>query len=203
MAQKFQSPNPAEVLTEFTFLRHRPADAVILLLEMQPPIVASSRTQPAAELRRVALVLTRCARELGIPVLTSVVPLASGTTPELIEELADCTALSRTTVDALDDEGIAEQLTSSARKLVALGGVSSEIALLYTALSLRRMHYEVHLLVDCCGSLGKRSEQAAWHQMEAAGVVLSSVPSFLSALISDLGSREGQIVMNALAAFWS
>jgi hypothetical protein len=159
---------------------------------MQPPIVASSRTQPGAELRRVASVLTRCARELGIPVLASVVPLASRTAPELIEELADCTALSRTTVDALDDEAIAEQLTSSGRKLVALGGVSSEIALLYTALSLRRMHYEVHLLVDCCGSLGKRSEQAAWRQMEAAGVVLSSVPSFLSALISDLGSTEGR-----------
>jgi len=169
---------------------------------MQPAIVASSRTQPAAELRSVASVLTRCARELGIPVLTSVVPLASGT-PELIEELADCTALSRTTLDALDDEAIAEQLRSSARKLVALGGVSSEIALLHTALFLRRRHYQVHLLVDCCGSLGQRSEQAAWHQMEAAGVVLSSVPSFLSALISGLGSTEGQIVMNALAAFWS
>jgi hypothetical protein len=57
--------------------------------------------------------------------------------------------------------------------------------------------------VDCCGSLGKRSEQAAWRQMDTSGVVLSSVPSFLSALISDLGSTEGQIVMNALAAFFS
>jgi len=123
---------------------------------MQPAIVASSRTQPAAELRSVASVLTRCARELGIPVLTSVVPLASGT-PELIEELADCTALSRTTLDALDDEAIAEQLRSSARKLVALGGVSSEIALLHTALSLRRM------VVSNCFALQQLFEDV--HQM--------------------------------------
>ena len=182
---------------------HRPEDAIILLLEMQSPIVASSRTQPEAQLRRVASILTRCARELEIPVLTSVVPLAPGEEPKLIEELADCVALPRTTVSALDDEAIAGQLTSSGRKLIALGGVSSEIALLHTALALRRQQFEVHLLVDCCGGLGERSEQAALRQMEAAGVTLSSVPSFLSALISELSSTNGQIVMKALAAFWS
>lgn len=121
----------------------------------------------------------------------------------MIAELSACTAISRTSLSALDDENVAGQLTSSGRKLVALGGVSSEIALLHTALSLRRQQYEVHLLLDCCGGLSDRGEQAAFRQMEAAGVTLSSVPSFLTTLISDLDSANGRIVMNALAAFWS
>jgi hypothetical protein len=129
--------------TETSLIQRRPENAIVLLLEMQPEIVASSRTQPEAQLRRVASVLTRCARELDIPVLASVVPLAPGVAPELIEELSACKAVPRTT------------------------------------------------------------EQAALRQMEAAGVTLSSVPSFLSALISDLSSTDGRIVMNALAAFWS
>ena len=189
--------------TEIPLPPHRPDDVIILLLELQPQIVPSSRTQPEAQLRRAVSVLTGCARELGIPVLASVVPLAPGMTPELIEELAGCTALPRTTVSALDDETIKGQLASSGRKVVAIGGVSSEIAVLRTALSARHSQYEVHLLVDCCGGLGERSDQAALRQMEAAGVVLSSVPSFLSALISDLNSPDGKVVMNALAAFWS
>ena len=106
-------------------------------------------------------------------------------------------------MSALDDEAVAWQLASSGRKLVAVGGVSTEIALLRTTLSARRLGCEVHLLLDCCGSLDERSERAALCQMEAAGVILSSVPSFLSSLISDLQTPEGRIVMNALAAFWT
>jgi nicotinamidase-related amidase len=205
MAQEnpLSSTGRAKAATETSLIQRRPENAIVLLLEMQPEIVASSRTQPEAQLRRVASVLTRCARELDIPVLTSVVPLAPGVAPELIEELSACKAVPRNTVSALDDESVAAEFASSERRLVALGGVSSEIALLHTALSLRRQQYEVHLLIDCCGGLGERSEQAALRQMEAAGVTLSSVPSFLTALISDLSSTNGRIVMNALAAFWS
>ena len=90
----------AKAATETSLIQRRPENVIVLLLEMQPEIVASSRTQPEAQLRRVASVLTRCARELDIPVLTSVVPLAPGVAPELIEELSACKAVPRTTVSA-------------------------------------------------------------------------------------------------------
>ena len=194
---------PAHDRAETSSHQLRPKDALVLLLEMQPQIVAASRTQPPDQLQRAAAALTGCARELGIPVLASGVPLAPGMAPELIEELAGCTMLPRTSISALDDETVAGQLASSGRKLVAIGGVSSEIAVLRAALSARRLGYEVHVLADCCGGLGERSEQAAWRQMEAAGVVLSSVSSFLTGLITDLDSPDGRVVMNALKAFWS
>ena len=139
----------------------RAENVTLLLLEMQPEIVASSRTMPSLELARRAGLLVKAAKALGIPVLASVVPLGPDHKPSLIEELRHEPPLVRTTMSAMDREAVARQITASGRGVLLLGGVSLEVALLHTALGAQRQNLAVHLLVDVCGGLSERTEQTA------------------------------------------
>ena len=177
-------------------------DVQIVFLEMQPVIVASSRTHSSVALRRSAAAVKAMADALYIPVLASVVPLGEED-PALIEELGAVTPLVRTTISLFGHEQARNKVAAAGRKILAIGGVSSEIAILHTVLDARREGYEVHLLMDCCGGLSDRSEAAALKQMEAAGAVASNVSSFFTSLIDDMTSNAGRTLMGAIAKLWS
>jgi uncharacterized protein (TIGR02246 family) len=174
----------------------------IVLLEMQPTIVDSSRTCSSAALRRAAEAVKTTADALGIPILASVVPLGEED-PALIEELGFLSPLARTTISLFGNEQARSKIASSGRKVLAVGGVSSEIAILHTVLDARRAGYDVHLLMDCCAGLSDRSETAALKQMEAAGAVASNVSSFFTGLVDNMTSDAGRAVMDAMAKLWS
>ena len=180
----------------------QPEDVVLILCEMQPQIVAASRTNAEASLRHAASVLISAAGILGIPVVAAAVQLAPGSEVDLVSELVGHAPVSRSTVGVFDDPAIATQVAATGRKVVALGGVSSEIAILHAALGAKRLGYEVHVLADCCGGLSERTESTAFGQMRDAGAVLSNVSSFLTTLAPDMSTSTGQAVMGALARLW-
>ena len=181
----------------------RPQDVVVVLVELQDEVVASSQSTPASSLRKAVTVLAEGARALALPVYASVVPLSPDKPPALIAELAGQEALVRTTVSALDHEPIRDGIARSGRKVVAVGGVSAEIGVLHTTLGALAAGYQVHVLVDAVGGLSARSEQAAFLQLEKAGATLSSVASFLTSMTPTMTDPDGQAVFAALARFWS
>ena len=177
-------------------------DVVIILLEMQSPMLAAARTHLDPDLRRSAAVLAGIARSLGIPLLASAVPFG-GQPPVLVEELADIEPMTRSVVSPFDHGPTAVTLREGGRRTLLVGGVSSEIAILRTALDALREGYHVHVLVDLCGGLSARTEASAFDQMKAAGVTLSNVSSFFTGRLGDLGSAEGETVMGGVARLWS
>ena len=121
----------------------------------------------------------------------------------MIEELDGKPPVVRSTVGVLDHAESRKLLVAHNRRVVAIGGVSSEVAVLQSVLGARRLGYSVHVLVDVCGSLSERTEQAAFRQMEQAGATLSSVPSFLTGLTPDLDDPRFQAVLGLLSRLWA
>jgi hypothetical protein len=81
-------------------------------------------------LKRSAATLKEVALAAGIPIMASVVPL--GERPlELVEGLAGIEPLARSTVGVLDDLAISDRIAALGRRVLILGGVSSEIAMLH------------------------------------------------------------------------
>ena len=179
----------------------RVEDIQILLLEMQRPIVASSRTVSSETLRRAADTLKTMARAAGIPMTASAVPLG-GAVPQLIDELSGMEVLTRHTVGALQDPALASRLGVTGRRTLIVGGVCSEIAVLHSTLQALNAGYDVHVLLDLCGGLDARTEQGAFARMWAAGAKPSSVSGFATGLIDDMTTDLGQTVMQALDRHW-
>ncbi|PXB00043.1 hypothetical protein DMC47_00040 [Nostoc sp. 3335mG] len=178
------------------------SDLLILFVEMQPPIVASASTQSAAAVRRTSVALKQIADDLEIPVIASAVPLGDEA-PTLIDELASVEVQVRTSVSVVADDACRHRIAEHGRKTLVLAGVSSEIAILHTALDARGAGYEVAVLIDCCGGLSRRTEATALDQMRMAGVQVTNTSSFFTGMFSDMTSLEGRAVMGALAELWS
>jgi nicotinamidase-related amidase len=126
-----------------------PATVQILFADLQPPIVARSKTNPPQSLSRAATVLAQCARLLGLPVHHSVVP-EGGKTPEVLPDLAKETEgapqFARMTVDAFLDPQTREAIDAIKRPVLVIAGFATEAVVLNTALSALESDYQVQVV---------------------------------------------------------
>jgi nicotinamidase-related amidase len=180
-----------------------PATVQILFADLQPPIVARSKTNPPQSLSRAASVLAQCARLLSLPVHHSVVP-EGGKAPEVLPDLAKETEgapqFARMTADAFLDPQTREAIDAVKRPVLVIAGFATEAVVLRTALSALESDYRVQVPVDACGGLSARTEDAALRQIEAAGGVTTSVVSLVTAMAPDAAREPGRNTFAALQA---
>ncbi|MFC9325149.1 isochorismatase family protein [Kitasatospora sp. NPDC057015] len=168
--------------------------------DLQDGIIGLGATNPAATLRRSARVLARTARLLDIPVTVSAAPRPGG--PAVIGELTDVLPEAPVFVRggpcAWDDEAVRRAIDAQRRGTLALCGVLTEIVVLHTALAALEAGYAVQVLVDACGGISDRTEQAALRQIEAAGGRVTSVAGFAADLVRDFTTPVGREVVAGL-----
>ena len=172
-----------------------PADVQILFADLQPPIIARSRTNPPAALARSAGVLAEVGRLLGLPLHFSVVPDA-GQEPELIPELAaDGEAkklLPRMSASPFLDTATRQSLAATSRRVLVVCGFATEVVVLHAARTALELGYRVIIPVDACGGMSARTEDATFRQVEAAGAITTSVVGIVTAMAPDFSSAPGQ-----------
>ena len=174
-----------------------PSDCALLLIDIQPVIIENSRTNPGKTVKLAASTAIKIAHLLAMPVFVSLVP-TSEKAPEPVDELEGQRQYTRHFAGSFNQREIREAVAASGRKVLAVGGIVSEIAVLQAGLTAIREGYTVHVLVDCCGGLTERTETAAFRQLEAAGAVLSSVPSFFTTISGDFSVPTGKETLQAL-----
>jgi nicotinamidase-related amidase len=86
---------------------------------------------------------------------------------------------------------LVEALQASGRKVLILSGVASEIVVQRTAIDALAAGFEVQVLVDACGGVDARTEDAAWRRIGLAGGVTSSVITFAAELTDDFTTPTG------------
>ncbi len=90
-----------------------PATTQILFIDLQPEIVASSKTNDPATITRAAVAIARIAKLFALPVTASVTPTGSGMPrllPELEAELPSLVPLVRTIAPVFDDTPTADAI---------------------------------------------------------------------------------------------
>ncbi|MFI0940791.1 isochorismatase family protein [Streptomyces sp. NPDC021020] len=169
------------------------------IADLQEGIVDLSATTAPAVIRRSAGFLVDLARLLDIPVTLSAAPRPGG--PAVVAEAAaapDAPVFVRTGPCAWDDVPTRQAIAACRRPHLALCGVTSEMVVLHTALDALAAGYEVTVLLDACGGLSARTEQAAFRQVEAAGGRVTAVASFAADLVRDFTTPVGREVITAL-----
>jgi hypothetical protein len=161
--------------------------AQLLLCDLQPEIVARSKTIDPDVLGKSAGVLMEVAKLFSLPTTLSVVP-EGDKAPDLISELRGggfaqeklCASAS-----PFLDEATNNLLGRSNRKVLIIGEFATEAVVLHAMLDARAQGYEVLVPVDVCGGLSKRTEQAALRQIIAAGAITTSVVPIATKLARD------------------
>jgi hypothetical protein len=175
---------------------------ILMFAELQPSIVASSRTVSDSLLIKAVSIAVDVAKQLDIPVISSGIQMAPDAPAEMIAPLIPYPAFIRATTSMFDDQAILRALGEYERPILGIGGISSEIAVLHSVIDAIKRGYDVHILCDCCSGLSERTEEAAFRQMEAAGATLSNLSSFLTGFTPRLDDQTAQVVYPALARLW-
>lgn len=166
--------------------------------DLQDGIVDLSATTPPDTIRRSAAFLGGLARLLDIPVTVSAAPRPGG--PAVIAEAAvpGAPVSVRSGPCAWDDAATRRAVAALPRRHLVLCGVTSEIVVLHTALDARAAGFEVTVLLDACGGMSERTEQAAFRRIEAAGGTVTGVAGFAADMVRDFTTPAGREVIAGL-----
>ena len=171
-----------------------PKTVQVLFADLQPQMVARSKTNKPGALARSVAVLAQVARLLHLPMHLSVVP-EGGKRPELIPELARETEGEaqhpRLSASPFLDEATRAAIAGTGRQNLVIAGFTSEVVVLHAVCDAIAGGYRVYVPVDACGGMSSRTEDAAFRQIEVAGGVTTSVVSLVTTLTPDFSTDLG------------
>ena len=172
-----------------------PNTVQVLFADLQPQIVARSKTNTPDALARSAAVLAQVARLLHLPMHLSVVP-EGGQRPELIPELVRETEgvaqHLRMSASPFLDEATRAAIAATGRQHLVIAGFATEAVVMHGVRDAIAAGYQVYVPVDACGGMSSRTEDAAFRQIEAAGGITTSVVTLVTALAPDFSTDLGK-----------
>lgn len=92
----------------------------------------------------------------------------------------------RSTANAFTHPPTASEIAGLGRKKLLLAGVLTELIIQHNGLSGADRGYDVQVVVDACGALSSRMEDAALGRLVQAGVAITSSASIAAQLMGDL-----------------
>jgi nicotinamidase-related amidase len=181
-----------------------PADSALLLIDHQTGTMQLIKNIPPDVAKRNTIALAKTAKILNIPVvLTSSQEqnLQGPLLPELEQILPDAFAarVKRAgIVNAWNDPNFVAAVKKTGRKNLIMAGVTTDVCLVYPAISAVREGFNVQAVMDASGSPFDISEEMARRRMENEGVVLTATNSLMAELAQDWSRPEGGQLLGIL-----
>jgi nicotinamidase-related amidase len=180
------------------------ADSVLLLIDHQVGTMKLIKNIPLDMAKRNTLALAKTAKILNIPVvLTSSQEenLQGPLMPELQQVLPDAFAarVKRAgIVNAWSDPNFKKAVEATGRRNLIMAGVTTDVCLVYPAISACREGYQVQAVMDASGSPFELSEDMSRRRMEREGVVLTATNTLMAELAQDWSRPEGGQLLGIL-----
>ena len=181
-----------------------PADSALLLIDHQTGTMQLIKNIPLDVAKRNTLALAKAAKILNIPVVltSSQEQNAQGPLmPELEQLLPDAFAarVKRAgIVNAWNDPNFVAAVKKTGRKNLIMAGVTTDVCLVFPAISAVREGFQVQAVMDASGSPFDLSEDMSRRRMENEGVVLTATNTVMAELAQDWSRPEGGQLLGIL-----
>lgn len=176
----------------------RPQDSVLVLIDHQIGTMQLVKTLDVERVSRLTLALARAARILDIPVvLTSSQedhiqgPLLARF-KEIVPDAYEARVKRSGIVNAWSDPAFVAAIERTGRRQIAMGGVTTDVCLVFPAIDAARAGYQVQAVLDISGSPFSISEETARTRMANAGVEFTCTNTLISEWAQDWSTPEGQ-----------
>ena len=182
----------------------RADSAALLLIDHQVGTMQLIRNLELDGVKARTLALARAARILGMPVvLTSSQEdrVQGPLMPELAEILPEAFAarIRRAgIVNAWADPAFKAAVEATGRRQLIMGGVTTDVCLIYPAISAVAEGYAVQAVLDISGSPFELSEYSARKRMELAGVAFTATNTIIAELAQDWSTAAGSELISLL-----
>ncbi len=181
-----------------------PSNTALLLIDHQLGTMKLIKNIPLEAVKRNTLALAKTAKILNIPViLTSSQEqnVQGPLLPELEQILPEAFAarVQRAgIVNAWNDPRFKKAVEATGRRNLVMAGVTTDVCLVYPAISACREGYQVQAVMDASGSPYELSEDMSRRRMEREGVVLTATNTLMAELVQDWSRPEGGQLLGIL-----
>ena len=179
-----------------------PQNAVILFADLQSGIVELTQTNPLHQLKSAVFALAKLAKLFDIPAIVSGVQGEDGSPakvlPEIGQALGELPTHHRTTCDSFLNPDIVAAVKAGGRKTLLISGVATELAVQLPALTASDLGYRVYVVLDACGGMSERTEQAALLRITRAGATAVSVMALAGEMAGDFRDSKAQQAIGIL-----
>lgn len=174
-----------------------PSTSALVLIDHQLGTMQLVKTLDLERVKRHTLALARAARILGMPVvLTSsmeeylqgpMLPEFAKIVPEAFSKRVKRAGI----VNAWDDPQFKAAILATNRRQLIMGGITTDVCLIFPALSAVAEGFEVQAVLDISGSPFELSEATARKRMELAGVQFTATNTIIAELAQDWSTEQG------------
>ena len=181
-----------------------PETSALVLIDHQVGTMQLIKTLDVDMVKRNTLALAKAAKILNLPVvLTSSQEdrIQQPLMPELAEILPEAYAARvrrEGIVNAWEDPNFKAAIEKTGRKQLIMGGVTTDVCLIYPTISAVEAGYQVQAVLDISGSPFALSEETARKRMELAGVAFTATNTIIAELAQDWASPHGSALIQLL-----
>jgi nicotinamidase-related amidase len=166
-----------------------PKDCIVLFADLQQGIVELTQTVPLDRLRKAVKGLAKLARIFDMPIIVSAVAAEDGSPAKVIPQIEEgygkYSIHHRTTANSLLNEDILTAIKESGRRTLLISGVATELAVQLPALSAPELGLRALLVLDACGGMSSRTEQAVLARVAHAGSTTTCVMTLAGEMAGD------------------
>jgi nicotinamidase-related amidase len=181
-----------------------PENSAMLLIDHQVGTMGWVKSADLEEIKRHTIALARTANETGMPLIltSSMEDQAQGplfeelqkAVPEAFEKRVQRAGV----VDAMKDPAFASAVKATGRKNLIIAGITTDVCVVYPAITSVLEGYNVQVVVDGSGSPSQIADETALRRMESHGVTLTTTNQLIAELAQDWSSEHGQKLIQVL-----
>ncbi|MGE0758827.1 MAG: isochorismatase family protein [Pirellulaceae bacterium] len=181
-----------------------PSTSALLLIDHQVGTMQLIKNLSVELVRRNAMALAKTAKLLGMPVVltSSQEENFQGPLMPELQELLPVEFESRVrrkgVVNAWNDPDFVNAVRKTNRQHLIMAGVTTDVCLVFPAISAVREGYFVQAVMDASGSPFELSEEMSRRRMEREGVVLTATNTLMAELAQDWSRPEGGQLLGIL-----
>jgi nicotinamidase-related amidase len=190
-----------KLLGQFT-----PDNSAIVLIDHQVRTLQFVFTMSPDESLRNAVMLAKAAKAYGMPVVltTSQEDRIQGPTAPALQQVLPEAYNNRVKragiVNAWADPNFSAAVRATGRKKLIMAAVTTDICLIFPAISAVQEGLDVLAVLDASGSSYEVQETLARQRMERAGVALTTTNTVIAELVQDWSTPQGSELIQLLIA---
>jgi nicotinamidase-related amidase len=172
-------------------------NAAMLLIDHQVGTMGWVRSAELSAIEMNTVVLAKAAKAIGMPLIltSSQENQAQGLLFNELQKVAPeeyCSRIQRAgMVDCMMDKDFVTAVENTGRKKLIMAGITTDVCIVYPAITATENGYEVQVVVDASGSPTAIADQIALQRMEKAGVTLTTTNQLMAELAQDWSSEDG------------
>lgn len=181
-----------------------PQNSAMLLIDHQVGTMSWVRSADLETIKTNTVVLAKSAQATGIPlVLTSSMETqAQGLLFAELQQVVPDAYKNRIQregqVDCMAAPAFRAAVEAVQRKNLIMAGITTDVCIVYPAITAVEAGYQVQVVVDACGSPTKLGDEIALRRMEKAGVVLTTTNQLVAELAQDWSTVNGSKLIGIL-----